>query len=116
MRLPYFLLALFIAHIIYKICSTSRKTQTKMGRPPKRRSTINGSSTQSGVKAKGEKWTQSEMETLASLCVKHGHSGILSKETNKATIAKKDSQWITGAPCSIRYARSMNASAVTTMC
>lgn len=65
-----------------------------MGRPSKRRMTLDDSSSQPGSRVKGEKWTQTEMETLASLCVEHGRSGILSKETNKATTAKKDSQWI----------------------
>lgn len=63
-----------------------------MGRPPKQQES---SKLPAGTRAKGEKWSQFEMESLASLCVAHGRSGILSKETNKATSAKKDSQWIT---------------------
>lgn len=53
------------------------------------------SASSEGIRYKGEKWTQDEMETLVSLCVAHGRSGILSKETNKATIVKKDTQWAT---------------------
>lgn len=53
------------------------------------------SASSDGIRSKGEKWSQGEMETLVSLCVSHGRSGILSKETNKSTIAKKDTQWAT---------------------
>lgn len=66
-----------------------------MVRQSKRRLTIDEKLSQPSTRVKGERWTQEEMETLVSLCLAHGRSGILSKETNKATTAKKDSQWIT---------------------